>query len=75
MYQGIADKCPRSKVLANSKILGRKIDGGEKYKWMGVLPLEVSGSKEAKEQNTKIIIAIQQLQRNADVSYIIVINY
>ena len=61
LYKDVADKCPRSKVLANSKILAHKADGGEKYRWMGVLPLKVGlGDKNAKTENSKLMDKVAQ---------------
>ncbi len=39
IYHDMAKTCPRSKVLTNKDILEHQKDGGEKYRWMGLVPI------------------------------------
>lgn len=45
LYNGFADSCPRSKILANANILKRKKDKGEKAKWLGITPINLRDKK------------------------------
>lgn len=51
IYNDIADTCPRSKILANTSVLKKQPDGGEKYKWLGVVPVSAGLKRNNKAEN------------------------
>ena len=55
IYNNKAADCPRSKVIANKKIIQSQPDGGDLYEWLGVTPISVSITGRHKRENQSVI--------------------
>ncbi len=55
IYHKRAAGCPRSKIFANKNILKKQPDGGEQYKWLGVIPINAGIKSKGKTENANII--------------------
>ena len=55
IYHNMEKTCPRSKVLSGLGVLKHQADGGEQYKWLGVVETKTDYRKpESREYNRKI---------------------
>jgi len=55
IYNGKAETCPRSKVLANKNILDAQTDKGKLMEWLGVKSINAHVLKSDKEKNKAVI--------------------
>lgn len=55
IYRNKAEKCPRSRILTNKHILEEQADGGEKLKWMGLVPINAGFNNKGKSENAVIL--------------------
>ena len=53
IYNGLSATCPRSKVLTNSNLL--EGESGEKFKWLGLVPVNAGISGNGKAENAVTI--------------------
>lgn len=51
IYHGLAENCPRSRVLTNKSILEEQKELGEKLKWMGLVPINAGLDGKGKAEN------------------------
>lgn len=55
IYNDMAETCPRSKILANTGVLKRQPDGGEKFQWLGVVPVNAGINEKGKSKNKLVL--------------------
>lgn len=55
IYHNMAETCPRSRILTNKHILEEQRDGGEKLKWMGLIPVDAGIGKRGKAENAIVL--------------------
>ena len=55
VYNNKSGICPRSKVFANENVLNSQPDGGDTYKWLGVVPVKAKLKGSSRQHNSRII--------------------
>lgn len=64
VYNGTSETAPRSKVFASENVLASQPDGGEMYKWLGVIPIKAKMKGSKSKHNTQVISeTVEQLRK------------